>query len=604
RYQIACFTRTTDQRIHVWDVRRAYLPQASFCHHRNDVEDFLWKPNSDNIISVDRDERLVHAHISSAIQSEKIVSLFSLNVTPIGCVHVAMPNTHNDYVHALCADRHISLSSVNIAMLYSQKTMSMFLNWNKMIKGESLFCNYSNSSFDDSIQLFHLFARRWTFGTGDKSPIALANICDSNSSVAEDLNRLDLKATWQVIKMLYVDDNALQSHRTYRRNNAQPTTTRHSRNDPINNHRFHYYQPGRRLRSIDQQQQHEHRLNEGSTDDETIKSQDQTALSDSKLEMIDDTDTYIVRDVLTDDIIFITPEDLSNNGLVNDVSYDNDIDIEPQQDSMPKSIIYNEPLVLINKHGDFQLNRLARQFPQAVMIGNDDGQMENEHEYHTTNSNTQTSIHSISAENKKTFFTIDEIYCPTIYNHSLNFDDIIRQTLRHYIDNNEIQVAVHILLALYPQLNERKRSELFNGVHLQWLVMYIELLQKMRLFIKAKQVTKHCIETEGIPLSYNPTEFDGTLIFTTQAPTPKRAPPISFPTVPSNNKNFPAPVKEFMCSICRIPCRRLFSFCGVCSHGGHIDHIQIWFKMHDECPYGCGHRCTYLDNRSRPSCLV
>ncbi|CAF4948342.1 unnamed protein product, partial [Rotaria socialis] len=59
--------------IHVWDVRRAYLPQASFCHHRNDVEDFLWKPNSDNIISVDRDERLVHAHISSAIQSEKIV---------------------------------------------------------------------------------------------------------------------------------------------------------------------------------------------------------------------------------------------------------------------------------------------------------------------------------------------------------------------------------------------------------------------------------------------------------------------------------------------------------------------------------------------------
>ncbi|CAF4732469.1 unnamed protein product, partial [Rotaria socialis] len=99
--------------------------------------------------------------------------------------------------------------------------------------------------------------------------------------------------------------------------------------------------------------------------------------------MIDDTDTYIVRDVLTDDIIFITPEDLSNNGLVNDVSYDNDIDIEPRQDSMPKSIIYNEPLVLINKHGDFQLNRLARQFPQAVMIGNDDGQMENEHEYHT-----------------------------------------------------------------------------------------------------------------------------------------------------------------------------------------------------------------------------
>ncbi|CAM4811443.1 unnamed protein product [Rotaria magnacalcarata] len=596
RYQVACFTRTTDQRIHVWDVRRAYLPQASFCHHRYDVEDFLWKPNSDNIISVGRDGRLVHAHISSAIQSEQIVSLFSLNVTPKGCVYVAMPNTHNEYVHALCIDRHISLSSANIAMLYSQETMSMFLNWNKTIKGESLFCNYSNSSFDDSIQLFHLFARRWTFGNGDKSLKALANICDSNSSVAEDLNRLDLKATWQVIKMLYVDDNVIQSHRTYRPKNAQPTTARHPRNDPTNNHRFHYYQPGRRLRSIDRQQ--EHRLNEELTDDKIFRLQNQTVLSDSKLEMIDDTDTYIVRDVLADDIIFITSEDLSNNGLANDVSYDNDIDIELRRDLLSKPTIYNEPSVLINKHGDFQLNRLTRQFPQVVMIDNDDDQMENEHEYHTTNSNMQASIVS---EDKENFFTIDEIYCPTIYNHTLNFDDIIRQTLWYYIDNNEIQVAVHILLALYPQLNERKRSELFNGAHLQWLVVYIELLQKMRLFIKAKQVTKHCIENEGIPLSYNPTEFDGTLLFTFQAPTLKRAPPIPSPTVPSNNKNFPPPVKEFMCSICRIPCRGLFSFCGVCSHGGHIGHIQIWFKMHDECPYGCGHRCAYLDNRS---CLV
>ncbi len=45
RHHIACFTRTTDQRIHVWDVRRAYLPQISFCHHRSikekDLIEFL-----------------------------------------------------------------------------------------------------------------------------------------------------------------------------------------------------------------------------------------------------------------------------------------------------------------------------------------------------------------------------------------------------------------------------------------------------------------------------------------------------------------------------------------------------------------------------------
>lgn len=79
--------------------------------------------------------------------------------------------------------------------------------------------------------------------------------------------------------------------------------------------------------------------------------------------------------------------------------------------------------------------------------------------------------------------------------------------------------------------------------------MYIELLQKMRLFVKAKQVTKHCIENEGIPLNYNSTEFDGTMILTTQAPTFKRFPQIASPTSSSTSKNLPPILKEFVCSI-------------------------------------------------------
>ncbi|CAF4391705.1 unnamed protein product, partial [Adineta steineri] len=133
---------------------------------------------------------------------------------------------------------------------------------------------------------------------------------------------------------------------------------------------------------------------------------------------------------------------------------------------------------------------------------------------------------------------------------------------------NELQVAVHLLLALYPQFTEYKRKELFNGAHLQWLVMYIELLQKMRLFVKAKQVTKHCIENEGIPLNYNTNEFDGSIILNAQTSTLKRVP--SFNPLPttssssSNSKNLSSNSKDFICSICRIPCRVLFTFCGIC----------------------------------------
>ena len=38
---------------------------------------------------------------------------------------------------------------------------------------------------------------------------------------------------------------------------------------------------------------------------------------------------------------------------------------------------------------------------------------------------------------------------------------------------NELQVAVHLLLALYPKLGELKIYELFNGAHFSWIGMYI-----------------------------------------------------------------------------------------------------------------------------------
>lgn len=41
--------------------------------------------------------------------------------------------------------------------------------------------------------------------------------------------------------------------------------------------------------------------------------------------MIDDADTYIARDVLTDDIIFITPEDALNNANGYDMLFDNEV---------------------------------------------------------------------------------------------------------------------------------------------------------------------------------------------------------------------------------------------------------------------------------------
>jgi len=64
------------------------------------------------------------------------------------------------------------------------------------------------------------------------------------------------------------------------------------------------------------------------------------------------------------------------------------------------------------------------------------------------------------------------------------------------------------------------------------------------------------------------------------------------------------------CAICLVhvgtPCRlsgkkvadlgSWFTWCQACRHGGHNDHVQLWFSSHSECPVsGCSCRCLSLD---------
>lgn len=226
-----------------------------------------------------RDERLIHAPFSSAIKSEQLISYFSLNVTSKGSVHISMPNIDNDYVQALYTERHIPLSSCNFQKLYSYETISTFLKWDKMIRGKSILGIYSHVLYDDSIQLFHHFARKWIFGNGDKSLIALAHICDVNSVIADELNRPDLKATWQVIKILYTDYRTVNTSSK----NSRSISNGYQLSDSINAHRHrHQHHSGRKLTSIEKQEQN-NRLNDELTGEKKVKCQDQKIKSISKL---------------------------------------------------------------------------------------------------------------------------------------------------------------------------------------------------------------------------------------------------------------------------------------------------------------------------------
>ena len=48
----------------------------------------------------------------------------------------------------------------------------------------------------------------------------------------------------------------------------------------------------------------------------------------------------------------------------------------------------------------------------------------------------------------------------------------------------------------------------------------------------------------------------------------------------------------FQCSICTNSVRGLYTFCPICYHGGHTNHILSWFQENSICPTGCGCACV------------
>jgi hypothetical protein len=46
------------------------------------------------------------------------------------------------------------------------------------------------------------------------------------------------------------------------------------------------------------------------------------------------------------------------------------------------------------------------------------------------------------------------------------------------------------------------------------------------------------------------------------------------------------------CSVCEGPVRGLYTWCQGCGHGGHLGHMKEWFATSTLCPTGCMHVCT------------
>ncbi|CAK1551402.1 unnamed protein product [Leptosia nina] len=156
---------------------------------------------------------------------------------------------------------------------------------------------------------------------------------------------------------------------------------------------------------------------------------------------------------------------------------------------------------------------------------------------------------------------------------------LLASALQHHAALGDVQTAATVLLAL-----QEHRSEVLayidEATQEQWLLGYIELLQRHKLWNVAVQVVRCAWLSSVWALSHQSTSIAaccGRCGRRTRPPAacdrcaPRRTPDL--------------------CAVCRQVVRGLYAWCQGCSHGGHLHHMRRWMQKHQLCPAGCGHHC-------------
>ncbi|CAB3365150.1 Hypothetical predicted protein [Cloeon dipterum] len=155
--------------------------------------------------------------------------------------------------------------------------------------------------------------------------------------------------------------------------------------------------------------------------------------------------------------------------------------------------------------------------------------------------------------------------------------EVIASALNKHAESSDVQTAASVLLVL----GEKRTALIDEFKQEQWILGYLELLGRHKLWNTATQVIKHSWLPSITQLNQQST------------------------TLPTNCETCSRPLRRSgwhcdncrqwcgKCAVCNELVKGVFSWCQGCSHGGHLAHMHDWLQKHRLCPAGCGHACEY-----------
>ncbi|CAD6187831.1 unnamed protein product [Caenorhabditis auriculariae] len=202
-YHVVSCASVNDMNVHVWDIRRPYIPYATYDEHRDSVTDVWWPKNrADLFVSSGKDGLLILHSVDSGHMPISYACDVPFDVTPDGVLGIAVNSEMqskvlNEMDPIPLAAKSATTSRASYTRRRNQRKDRKYESFRAPIRS-ILTCgvpdNVSDSIHPDA---FYEIARRYYLGG---KPLRF--MCAHNARVARKFGKEHVSQTWKVIDAL------------------------------------------------------------------------------------------------------------------------------------------------------------------------------------------------------------------------------------------------------------------------------------------------------------------------------------------------------------------------------------------------------------------
>ncbi|XP_071975805.1 GATOR2 complex protein WDR24 [Engystomops pustulosus] len=429
KYHLATCSMMVDHNIYVWDVRRPYIPFATFEEHKDVTTGIIWRHSHDPyfMLSGSKDSTL-YQHIFR--DARRPID----RANPEGLCYGLLGDLAFAAKESLISSSSSSSHDSN-RKPYDRRHPIFFLR--KQDPTEQF------ENISSSLMVFEAGGEDmgWFVATAERYALAgkpLAELCDHNAKVARELNRWQVAQTWTMLRIIYSCPGTVP-----------PANLNHSLGKSGNS------LPSFNMKDMPPGMGSEARLehNKGDSRADSIM-MDSTAINNDENEETEGSDVpadYLLGDVEGDeDELYLVDHDHPHP--------------EEQEYVLPQE--------------GFPLRHEITDNPSAL-----DHLQEKADSPHVSGNEAET----VSLTPVESFSLISISHA--LYENRLPsdfFNPTVRDMLCHYAEQGDVQMAASVLIVL----GDRIRKEIDEQMQEHWFTSYIDLLQRFKLWNVSNQVIK------------------------------------------------------------------------------------------------------------------